>query len=164
MDIGSLLTTVTQETADMSDPRQCLAWALAFFPAPNPEMPTVPIQPSIRPLFSELLDSLGLEHNPAKQRKWLIPGDHPEAGWLNTPKVVDRAEYETWLAARADPDREADKWRPTAEALLAQLNPEMAKQIADMTPEQREQALRAGRENLPAALTRLAELAEKGEE
>lgn len=154
------LVPVTQETADMSDPRQHFAWALAYFPSPNQDMPAVPIQPSVRPLLSELLDELGFAHDPAKQRKWLIPGDHPEAGWLNTPRLVDRNEYDEWTAARGNPVSKDEELRAAAEKALRSINPEMARQIAEMTPEQREQALQEQRESLPAALERLAELAE----
>lgn len=161
MDIPGLSAPITQENADMDDPRQHAAWAVAFFPSPNPEMGQVPVHPTVRPSFSQLLCDLGFRHDPALQRKWLIPGDHPEAGWLNTPRVVDRVEYDEWLAANADPDAATEKWRATAEALLGELDPKLAHRIDTMTQEERAAAAAEQRQTLPAALARLADLAEQ---
>lgn len=161
MDIPGLTPPITQENADMDDPRQHVAWALAAFPAPNQEMGSVPVAPGVRPLLSELLVDLGFRHDPTKQRKWLIPGDHPEAGWLNTPKVVDRMEYEEWKAAHDDPAAADEKWRATAEALLGRLDPKLAHRISEMTPEERAAAAETQRQHLPAAFARLAELADQ---
>ncbi|WP_433568067.1 phage gene 29 protein family protein (plasmid) [Nocardia sp. CA-151230] len=161
MDITSMTRVVTQDTADMDDPRQHVAWALAFFPSPNPQMGAVPVYPVVREMQSELLVQFGFKHHPELQTKWLIPGDHPEAGWYNTPKVVDRDEYDEWLAAHADPEAEAEKWKSTAEALLGTLNPKLAKSIADMTPEQKAQAAELQKKALPPEFARLVELAQK---
>ncbi|MFD4442528.1 hypothetical protein ACFWPK_22435 [Nocardia sp. NPDC058519] len=160
MEIAGLSTAITQETANMDDPRQHIAWALGSFPSPNQDMGEVPVHPGVRPLLSELLVSLGFRHDPTLQRKWLIPGDHPEAGWLNVPKVVDRVEYDEWKTANADPEA-AEKWRATAEKLLGELDPKMAQRISEMTPEERAAAAAVQRETLPAAFSRLAELAEQ---
>ncbi|WP_405490493.1 DUF2744 domain-containing protein [Nocardia sp. NBC_00511] len=153
---------ITQDNADMDDPKQHLAWALGAFPSPNPQMGMVPALPTVPGMQSELLWELGFRHDPTEQTKWLIPGDHPEVGSFNVPKRVDREEYERWRAVHTDTDASADQWRATAERLLAQLNPEMAQQIAAMTTEeQKAQALEAARENLPPALRRLADLKRK---
>lgn len=160
MDIASVTRAVTQDSADMDDPAQHVAWALGSLPSANPEMGSVPFPPVARPLLSQLLWDLGFRHDPTKQTRWLIPGDHPEAGYLNVPKVVDRCEYDEWVAAHSDPDAEAEKWRATAEMLLGRLDPKLAQRIADMTPDQKEQAVDVQRKNLPPALARLAELAQ----
>lgn len=159
MDIAAITRAITQNTADMNDPAQHFAWALGALPSPNPEMGSVPFPPVARPLLSQLLWDLGFRHDETKQVKWLIPGDHPEGGYLNVPKIVDRCEFDEWLAAHSDPDGEAEKWRATAEMLLGRLDPKLAQRIADMTPEQKAQAVEVQRQNLPPALKRLAELA-----
>lgn len=163
MDLATQLAPITQDNADMNDPRQHVAWALTSFPSPNPEMGSVPIPPPVPMDLSELLFDLGFRHNPELQRKWFIPGDHPEGGYLNVPKVVTREQHDEWLAQHADPDGEAEKWRATAEVLLGKLDPKMAQRIADMTPEQKAQAREVHRDNLPAAFARLADLAEGDE-
>lgn len=152
---------ITQATADMDDSAQHFAWALGSLPSPNPEMGAVPLPPVARPLLSRLLWEFGFRHDETKQTKWLIPGDHPEGGYLNVPKIVDRAEYDEWLAAHANPDAEAEKWRATAEMLLGRLDPKLAQRIADMTPEQKAAAADVQRQTLPVEFARLADLHRK---
>lgn len=159
-DIQQLTAPVTQDTADMSDPRQHFAWALASFPAPNPDMGDVPVHPMVRPEFSQRLSDFGFEHNPAKQTKWLIPGDHPEAGYLNVPTVVGEQEYTEWCTAHSDPVAEQQKWEATAEKMLGTLDPKLAGRIKNMTPEEKAAALEVQRGQLPAAFERLAQLRE----
>lgn len=161
MDLNALLTPVTQENADMSDPAQHLAWALQFFPAPNQETGEIPIHPVVRGKFSKLLRSFGFRHHPEDQTSWLIPGDHPEAGYMNVPKVVDKLEYDRWHAEHADPEAEAEKWVAKAEELLGTLDPKMLSRIRAMTPEQKTDAREVQRDQLPAALSRLIDLAEQ---
>lgn len=157
-ELTGLSAPLQQTAADMSDPRQHFAWALQFFPSPNPQMGNVPIHPTARPGMSEMLHAFGFRHDPELQTKWLIPGDHPEAGYLNVPKLVDRAEYEEYMAAHADPEADAEKWRDTAEKLLGKLDPKMVDRIRNMSPEERAAAAAVQREQLPAAFDRLAEL------
>ncbi|MEV0357099.1 hypothetical protein AB0H71_13660 [Nocardia sp. NPDC050697] len=167
MDVRELMgasAQLQQDDADMADPRQHLAWALMFFPSPNPQMGEVPIQPAVRPLLSQLLWDLGFRHNPELQTKWFTPGDHPEGGWLNVPNVVDRAGHAQWKAAHSDPEAEAEKWRGTAESLLGVLNPKLAGRIENMTPDERAAAQATYRQQMPAAFDRLAELKKQMEE
>jgi hypothetical protein len=151
----------TQATADMDDPRQFAAWALGSFPAPNKQMGDVPLTPPVPADFSERLSQLGFRHHPELQTKWLIAGDHPEAGYLNVPKIVDRAEYEAHLAAHADPEAEAENWRATAEAVLGKLDPKLLHRITAMTDEQKAAAAQVQREHIPKAFERLAQLREE---
>lgn len=160
MDIASMITPVTQDNADMSDPRQHLAWGLRSFPSPNPQMGDVPIVPPVPEDLSQRLHEFGYRHHPELQTKWSIPGDHPEAGYLNVPKIVDRDEYEKYIAQHADPEAEAETWRAAAESVLGKLDPKMLADIQSMTEEQKAAAREVQRQNLPAALARLAELAD----
>lgn len=157
-DLDALTSSPTQENTDMSDPRQRFAWALLSFPAPNKDMGDVPIHPMVRPEMSQRLSDFGFEYNPAKQTKWLLPGDHPEAGYLNIPRIVDRKEYDEYLAAHTNPQAEADSWRAMAEAALEKLDPKLLSRINNMTDEQRAAAAAVQRDQLPAAFERLAQL------
>jgi hypothetical protein len=158
-ELTGLAAPLQQAMADMSDPRQHFAWALLYFPSPNPQMGEVPIHPTARPGLSELLSSLGFEHNPEKQTKWFIPGDHPEAGYLNIPKLVDAAEHQRYMAEHADPEAENEQWRETAEALLGKLDPKLLARIEAMTPEQKAAAASVmAKDHVPAAFERLADL------
>jgi hypothetical protein len=160
LDLRDLTNTATlrQEQADMTDPRQHFAWALPFFPSPNTQMGDVPIQPSVRPGLSQMLWDLGFRHHPELQTKWLVPGDHPEAGWMNVPSLVDAEQYRQYQAVHDDPDAENERWRQTAEALLGKLDPKLVDRIKKMTPEERAAAAEVQRQQLPAAFERLAEL------
>ncbi|MEV6432566.1 hypothetical protein [Nocardia sp. NPDC051463] len=162
-ELTGLAAPLQQSAADMNDPRQHFAWALNSFPSPNQQMGDVPIHPMVRPLMSQLLWDFGFRHDPELQTKWLIPGDHPEAGYLNVPAVVDAEQYEQWAAVHADPDLANEKWRDTAEALLGKLDPKMLDRINNMTPEQRAAAAEMQREQLPAAFERLAQLKKQAE-
>ncbi|MFC9432677.1 hypothetical protein [Nocardia sp. NPDC057030] len=157
-DITGLTSPPTQDSADMSNPREHFAWALCSFPAPNTDMGDVPIHPVIRPKFSQRLWDLGFRWHADLQAKWLIPGQHPEAGYLNVPDVVDREQYEAYRAAHSDPDVEADRWRASAERMLAALDPQLAQRISAMTPEEKAAALEAQRDAMPAAFDRLEKL------
>lgn len=163
-DLTAMMSPITQETADMSDPRQHFAWAIPSFPAPNKDMGDVPVPTPVRPELSQRWWDLGFRHHADLQTKWFVPGDHPEAGYLNVPELVEREKYDAYHAKHADPDAEAGKWQATAEALLGRLDPKLAQRIADMTPEQRAAAAAVQREQLPAAMQRLAQLAETDQE
>jgi hypothetical protein len=161
MDASDLLglgAALQQAAADMTDPRQHFAWALNSFPSPNTQMGDVPIHPTVRPGMSQMLWDLGFRHHEELQTKWFVPGDHPEAGYLDPPRLVDAEEYRQYMAVHADPEAADEKWRDTAEALLTKLDPKLAQRIKDMTPEERAAAADVQRQNLPAAFERLAEL------
>jgi hypothetical protein len=155
---------VTQANADMSDPRQHHAWALGSFPAPNRQMGDVALHPLVVAEFSERLTDFGFRHHPELQTKWLIPGDHPEAGYLNVPKIVDREEYEAWLATQSDPAAAEQSMRAKAEEVLGKVNPRLLERINSMTDEERQAELAEQRAQLPAAFDRLAELRKAIEE
>lgn len=142
----------------MGDPRQHFAWALGSFPGPNREMGEVPLHPMVRPALSQRLYDFGFRWHEELQTTWLVPGPHPEAGYLNTPVVVDRQAYDEYLAAHADPSANAEKWQAAAETMLAQLDPKLAARIAAMSPEEKAVALEERRRQLPTAFDRLAEL------
>lgn len=154
---------ITQANADMDNPRQHAAWALVAFPSPNKEMGDVPISPPVPVDLSERLWDFGFRHHPDLQTQWYIPGDHPEGGFLNVPKVVGREEYEQYRAEHADPDGEVDKWTDTARSLLGELDPKLLARIDAMTDEQKAAAAEVHRKNLPPAFQRLAELHEDAE-
>lgn len=160
MDLRDLTgsAVLQQEQADMSDPRQHFAWALQFFPSPNPQMGEVPIQPAVRGPLSQMLWDLGFRHNPELQTKWFVPGDHPEAGWMNVSSLVDAEEYRQHQAVHDDPEAENDKWRQTAEAMLGKLDPKLVDRIKNMSPDERAAAVEVQRKQIPAAFERLAEL------
>lgn len=157
-ELTGLATLLQQAAADMTDPRQHFAWALPFFPSPNQQMGDVPVHPTVRPGTSQMLWDLGFRHQPELQTKWFLPGDHPEAGYLNVPHLVDAEEYEQYMAVHADPEADNEKWRATAEALLGKLDPKLVERINRMTPEERAAAAEIQREQVPAAFDRLAEL------
>jgi hypothetical protein len=158
-DINALTTPITQATADMDDPRQHFAWALSSFPAPNQDMGDVAIHPMVRPEKSQRLWDLGFRHHPDLQTKWFIAGDHPEAGYLNVPTLVDEAAHAEYQAAHADPEAETEKWRATAEAMLGKLDPKLVARINSMTEEEKAAAREVQREQVPAAIERLVKLA-----
>ncbi|AHH20862.1 hypothetical protein NONO_c60860 [Nocardia nova SH22a] len=161
MDSNGLLRAapITQENADQTDPRQKHAWALRAMPAPNKQMGDVPLYPSVSGDFSERLEAFGYVHDPTRQTLFVIEGDHPEAGYLNVPKLVDRKEYDEYLAARADTDAAADTWRATAEAALEKLDPKLLNRINAMTDEQKAAERERQKQQLPAAFQRLEEIA-----
>jgi len=150
------LTPVTQANANMDDPRQHLAWGLGTFPAPNKQMGEVPLQPPVPADLSERLHNLGFRHHPELQQKWIIPGDHPEAGYLNIPRVVDHETYESWLAAQDHPA--ADEWTETAKSLLGKIDPDALAHIEAMSDEEKAVAREEYRQQMPAAFERLAQL------
>lgn len=157
-DIPPAVAAPDQSSADMGDPRQHFAWALASFPGPNREMGEVPLHPMVRPALSQRLWDCGFRWHEELQTKWFVPGPHPEAGYLNTPALVDRPAYDEYLAAHADPDADTQKWQAAAETMLAQLDPALAARISSMTPEEKAAALAEKRRGLPAAFDRLAQL------
>ncbi|MEU2013115.1 hypothetical protein [Nocardia sp. NPDC019302] len=157
-ELTGLAAPLQQDAADMTDPRQHFAWALNFFPSPNQQMGDVPIHPTVRPGMSQMLWDLGYRHQPELQTKWFVPGDHPEAGYLNVPTLVDAEQYQQYHAVHEDPETENEKWRDTAEALLGKLDPKLVERIRNMTPEERAAAAEVQRQQLPAAFDRLAEL------
>lgn len=163
-EFSGLASLLQQADADMTDPRQHFAWALAFFPSPNQAMGDVPIHPTVRPLFSQMLWDLGYRHHPELQTKWFVPGDHPEAGYLNVPILVDAEQYQQYMAVHADPNTANETWRDTAEALLSKFDPNLAQRIKDMTPEERAAELEVQRKQMPAAFDRLAQLRKAVEE
>lgn len=158
-ELTGMAAPVQQAAADMTDPRQHFAWALAFFPSPNQQMGDVPIHPTVRPGMSQMLWDLGYRHHADLQTKWLLPGDHPEAGYLNVPVLVDAEEYQQYMAAHADPDVENEQWRDTAAQLLGKLDPKLLARIENMTPEQKAAAASLmAKDQVPAAFERLANL------
>lgn len=156
--LAALTPAVRQETADMNDPRQHAAWALVCFPSPNKQMPDIPLAPPVPADLSELLWDFGFRQVPELQTRWYIPGDHPEAAFLNTPKPVDRAGYEKYMAEHGMPEQRAQDVLGKAEAFLAQIDPQRYARIKSMTPEEKAAELETQREHLPPAFQRLAEL------
>lgn len=142
----------------MGDPRQHFAWALGSFPGPNKAMGDIPLHPMVRPELSQRLWNFGFRWHGEYQTAWVIPGDHPEAGYLNVPKIVDRQAYDEYRAAHADPEADAEKWRTAAELMLASVDPGLAARIKTMTPEEKAAALEEKRSQLPAAFARLEKL------
>lgn len=156
--LAALTPTVRQETANMNDPRQHAAWALVCFPSPNKQMPDIPLAPPVPADLSELMWHFGYRQVPELQTKWYIPGDHPEAAFLNTPKLVDRAGYEKYMAEHGDPEQRLEDWRGAAEGLLAKIAPREAARIQAMTDEEKAAELVVRRKQMPPAFQRLAEL------
>lgn len=156
--LAALTPTVRQETADMNDPRQHAAWALQSFPSPNKQMPDVPLAPPVPADLSERLWHFGYRQHPELQTQWCVPGDHPEAAFLNTPKIVGRTEYEAYIAAHSTPEQQAGDWEEKAAELLARIDPQQAARIKSMTPEERAAELKSRRQHMPPAFQRLAEL------
>lgn len=156
--LAALTPTPRQETADMTNPREHAAWALACLPAPNKQMPDVGLAPPVPADLSQRLWDFGFRQIPELQTKWYIPGDHPEAAFLNTPKLATREEYEQHLAKQGDPERRMDQFRGVAEELLTKIAPREAARIAAMTDEEKAAELAARREHMPPAFQRLAEL------
>ncbi|WP_227979991.1 phage gene 29 protein family protein [Nocardia spumae] len=93
----------------------------------------VPIHPKSRRPWAEALIKRGVRIHPELMEEFPIPGDHPEAGFMNPNRWVSPAEYEKYAASRPDDG--------TAETqlmgLLEAVNPGLAKKISSMTPEER---------------------------
>lgn len=89
----------------------------------------VPIHPHSRRPWAEDLVARGVRVHPEFMERFPVPGDHPEAGWLNPPRWVPKAEFEEHVASRA----------PTADAeqqlrqMLQAIDPAAAARIEQMT-------------------------------
>lgn len=93
----------------------------------------VPIHPKSRRPWAEALIARGVRVHPEAMEKFPIPGDHPEAGWLNPHRWVSKAEYEKYAATRpAAGDTEQQMM-----AMLQAINPTMAQRISGMTEEEK---------------------------
>lgn len=164
-DVTLSVTPITFESADPADPRQFAAWAVGHFPDPRNRGMMVPLgMPSATaPEFSQLLNELGFRHHPELMTKFPIPGEQPGMGWLNPPKYVTRNEYDAYWATHKPQSSDAATTAVTGNALqrmLAALNPELAKRIDAMTPEERAAALPEAERAAVPAFERLAALRE----
>lgn len=93
----------------------------------------VPIHPKARRPWAEALLKRGVRVHPELMEQFPIPGDHPEAGFMNPHRWVSAEEYEKYAESRPD-----DKTAETQlHELLQTINPGLAKQIRSMTPEEK---------------------------
>lgn len=112
----------------------------------------VPIHPKSRRPWAEDLVKRGVRVHPELMEAFPIPGDHPEAGWMNPSKWVPKAEYDKH--ARPTPEQ-SEKQMATA---LGAINPALLERIQGMSSaEKREEAARQA-PLVPDMLARLNEL------
>lgn len=96
----------------------------------------VPIHPKARRAWAEELLAKGVLVDPDRMTRFPIPGDHPEAGWLNPHRWVSREEYDEYAATRpSDGDAEQQ-----LRMMLQAINPAMAQRISQMTDVQKKAA------------------------
>jgi hypothetical protein len=93
----------------------------------------VGIHPKARRPWAEALLKRGVRVHPELMEEFPIPGDHPEAGFLNPNKWVSREEYAKYAAGRPDAETTEGQLR----SLLETINPGLAKKISSMTPEEK---------------------------
>lgn len=96
----------------------------------------VPIHPKARRPWAEALLKRGVRVHPELMEQFPIPGDHPEAGFMNPHKWVSAAEYEKYAEGR--PDNETAETQ--LHELLQTINPGLSKRIRSMTPEEKAEA------------------------
>jgi septal ring factor EnvC (AmiA/AmiB activator) len=84
-----------------------------------------------------------------------IPGDHPEAGWLNPHRWVGREEYDEYTATRPSNDDAQSQLR----MMLQAINPAMAQRISRMNEAQKQAARE---EQAPEMQERMAQLHQLG--
>lgn len=134
-----------------------LLQAVSSMPALNDQAGDLPVHPKMREKLADKLLAFGFRHQADLQELFPLPGDHLEAGYMNLPKLVDRAAYEEYHATR-DPAAEAAEWEQTAAALLERLNPKLLHRLESMTPEQREAEKAAQGETVAATINQLGAL------
>lgn len=96
----------------------------------------LPLQTQIREKIADRLEAFGARMHLEEQRMFALPGAHPEAGWMNVPRYVNREEYDKHQAEHPSGTGE-DQLRELAGALLGQLNPKLLHTLKDLTPQQR---------------------------
>lgn len=124
------------------------------------------IQPKQRAVFAEELYDKGLRVHPDEQTVFPIPGTQRGAmPYTNLPDWVDAAAYAEYCAA--NPGAAAlvagqDKPSVTQlETALKAVDPELHARLATMTPQERDTARADYAAKVPAALKRLAEIADR---
>ncbi len=112
-----------------------LMMLLDSFPGQRDDI-KVPIHPKSRRPWAEALLKRGVRVHPELMEELPIPGDHPEAGFMNPNKWVSPEEYRKYAATRPDNQTAEEQLR----GLLEIVNPGLSKRIQSMTPEEKEAA------------------------
>jgi hypothetical protein len=156
------MTPASFETADMTNPREFAAWAVAFFPDPRENFKghLVPFH-GATPDLSEQLWKFGFRHHPELQEDYPRPGNQPGMGPLNPWKKVTKEEYDAYRATHTAP-APTEGNAANAEFVLRQLfsaiDPDAAKRIAEMSPEEKAAMLPTAEQVAIPALDQLARL------
>jgi hypothetical protein len=115
----------------------------------------VAIHPKGRAPWVEQLLRRGVRVHPELMEELPAPGEHPEAAWLNPANWVPRAKYpEAQEQSSSTPEQQKAQLHQILEAV----NPVMAQQIRNMTPEQREQARQEQAKQLPLYMAQLNQI------
>lgn len=153
---------------DQNDPLQALAWTLQSFVANGV---TVPIPPKAIPEFAAQLHGLGLRWAGVEAMTLFpAPSVQTEMGWLAPAGYVSREEYEkrtaeaaTATTADEEPDSTADVDAQML-ALLTTVDPNLAKQIVSMTPEEKAEMFVELKGKAPDAIKNIEQIRKAMEE
>ncbi|WP_228002133.1 phage gene 29 protein family protein [Nocardia australiensis] len=115
---------------------------------------SVPIHPKARRPWAEALVKRGVRVHPELMESFPIPGDHPEAGWMNPSKWVPKAEYEKHATTRPSSEQSAQQMK----SLLGAIDPAALKRIEGMSDAERHEEAARQAPMVPDMLARLNEL------
>jgi hypothetical protein len=153
---------------DPNDPKQALAWAIESFVSNGV---TVPIPPKAIPEFAAQLHGLGLRWA-GVEAMTLFPAPvvQTQMGWLAPAGYISREEYEKRTAesaAAADTPAEAESaagMDAQMLALLTTVDPNLAKQIVQMTPEEKAEMFDELKGKAPDAIKNIEQIRKTIEE
>lgn len=137
---------------DISNPKHHFTMLLTSMPMPGGVRVPIPQPTKTIPLWSEEGWRLGYRHHPELQELYPIPGDQPGMGWLNTPRMVGREEYAQWLSTSTDKAKDV---------LTTVFGKEHANKIDQMSPEEKDFALRQAKVKVFEAVAKMQELSDK---
>lgn len=131
---------------------QMLAQLLDAFPGQRDGV-LVPIHPKARLPWAEALIARGVRVHPELMEQFPIPGERPEAGFLNPHKWVGPEEYEQYAQSRPDPEQANNH----LQQLLHAIDPSALNRIQSMTETERHEAFVQQSGQLPGLLEKITE-------
>ena len=129
-----------------------IAQCLDAFPGQRDGV-TVPIHPKSRRPWAERLYARGLRVHPELMEEFPIPGDHPEAGWMNPTKWRPKEEFEEYAATRPTNEQAEQQLKN----LLNVVDPNMLRHIEGMSDVQKREELARQAPHMGDMLARLNE-------
>lgn len=114
----------------------------------------VPIHPKARRPWAESLIARGVRVHPELMEKFPIPGDHPEAGWLNPHRWVTKDDFEQYKASRPSADDAEQQMR----MMLQAINPAMAQRISRMTDTEKKAEAQQQAPDMQAIFARMQDI------